>query len=143
MPSQAVWETDFPISRPTQLSQVDHRLGSPSLPRPAIGDSGWDVVQEYQPVVHRLRLSASAYVPTKPEQISLTQDPLGIRRTSFSLVFRYSCQHSHFPTLHGWLPPPLRRCWERSPTTPSEDEVRGFGSMLEPRYIVRARPLDQ
>ena len=24
-----------------------------------------------------------------------------------------------------------------------EDEVRGFGSMLEPRYIVRARPLDQ
>jgi hypothetical protein len=33
--------------------------------------------------------------------------------------------------------------WERSPTTPSEDEVRGFGSMLEPRYIVRARPLDQ
>ena len=58
--SQAWWETDFPISRPTRLSQVDHRLGSPSLPRPAIGDSGWDVVQEYQPVVHRLRLAASA-----------------------------------------------------------------------------------
>ena len=36
------------------------RLGSPSLPRPAIGDSGGYVVQEYQPVVHRLRLSASA-----------------------------------------------------------------------------------
>ena len=33
--------------------------------------------------------------------------------------------------------------WERSPTTPREREVRGFGSMLEPRYIVRARPLDQ
>ena len=33
--------------------------------------------------------------------------------------------------------------WERSPTAPSEDEARGFGSMLEPRYIVRARPLDQ
>jgi hypothetical protein len=58
--SQATWETDFPVSRPTQLPQVDHRLGSPSLPRPAIGDSGWDVVQEYQPVGHRLRLSASA-----------------------------------------------------------------------------------
>src|SRR5262249_39885954 len=54
------WETDFPISRPTRLPQVDHRLGFPSLPRPAIGDSGWDVVQEYQPVVHRLRLAASA-----------------------------------------------------------------------------------
>jgi hypothetical protein len=33
--------------------------------------------------------------------------------------------------------------WERSPTTPPYGEVRGFGSMLEPRYIVRARPLDQ
>src|SRR5206468_5188247 len=42
-------------------------------------------------------------------QISFTQEPLGIRRTSFSPVFRYSCQHSHFPALHGRLPPPLRR----------------------------------
>jgi hypothetical protein len=58
--SRAVWGMDLPLPRPTQLPQVDHRLGSPSLPRPAIGDSGWDVVQEYQPVVHRLRLSASA-----------------------------------------------------------------------------------
>ena len=33
------------------------------------------------------------------------------------------------------------QAWERSPTTP--EGVRGFGSMLEPRYIVRARPLDQ
>ena len=60
IPSQAYWATDFPIARPTRLPQDDHRLGSPSLPRPAIGDSGGDVVQEYQPVVHRLRLSASA-----------------------------------------------------------------------------------
>ena len=59
-PSQAEWATDFPIARPTRLPQGDQRLGCPSLPRPPIGDSGWDVVQEYQPVVHRLRLSASA-----------------------------------------------------------------------------------
>ena len=39
-PSQAEWATDLPIARPTRLSQVDHRLGFPSLPRPAIGDSG-------------------------------------------------------------------------------------------------------
>ena len=45
---------------PTRLPQDDHRLGFHSLPRPAIGDSGGDVVQEYQPVVHRLRLAASA-----------------------------------------------------------------------------------
>ncbi len=31
----------------------------------------------------------------------------------------------------------------RSPTTPANAEVRGFGSVLEPRYIVRAGPLDQ
>ena len=60
IPSQAYWVTDFPITRPTRLPQDDHRLGFRSLPRPAIGDSGGDVVQEYQPVVHRLRLSASA-----------------------------------------------------------------------------------
>jgi hypothetical protein len=34
---------------------------------------------------------------------------MGIRRRSFSLLFRYSCQHSHFPGLHGWLPPPLHQ----------------------------------
>ena len=31
----------------------------------------------------------------------------------------------------------------RSPTTPSCDGIRSFGSRLEPRYIVRAGPLDQ
>ena len=60
IPSQAMWVTDFPITRPTRLPQDDHRLGSPSLPRPAIGGNGRYVVQEYQPVVHRLRLAASA-----------------------------------------------------------------------------------
>ena len=60
IPSQARWSADLPTDRPTRLPQVDQRLGCPSLPRPAIGDSGGDVVLEYQPVVHRLRLSASA-----------------------------------------------------------------------------------
>ena len=44
----------------TCLPQDDHRLGSLSLPRPLIGHNDYDVVQEYQPVGHRLRLSASA-----------------------------------------------------------------------------------
>jgi hypothetical protein len=59
-PVSGLRATDFPIARPTRLPQVDHRLGFPSLPRPAIGGNGWYVVQEYQPVGHRLRLSASA-----------------------------------------------------------------------------------
>ena len=60
VPSQAYWPADFPTGRPTRLPQDDHRLGFPSLPRPAFGDNGQYVVQEYQPVGHRLRLSASA-----------------------------------------------------------------------------------
>jgi hypothetical protein len=59
-PVSGLCAADLPTARPTRLPQDDHRLGSHSLPRPAFGDSGEDVVQEYQPVVHRLRLSASA-----------------------------------------------------------------------------------
>ena len=44
----------------TRLPLDDHRQGFLSLPRPAIGGNGGYVVQEYQPVVHRLRLAASA-----------------------------------------------------------------------------------
>ena len=50
---------DLPRATPTCLAQDNHRLGSLSLPRPPIGNNGSDVVQEYQPVGHRLRLSAS------------------------------------------------------------------------------------
>ena len=49
----------FTGATPTRLPQDYHRLGSPSLPRPPIGQTVTDVVQEYQPVGHRLRLSAS------------------------------------------------------------------------------------
>ena len=59
-PSQAEWATDLPIARPTRLPQDDHRLGLLILSRPPIGDNGGYVVLEYQPVGHRLRLSASA-----------------------------------------------------------------------------------
>src|SRR5579862_6840833 len=38
---------------------------------------------------------------------------------------------------------PASRHDRRSPTTPTYVEIRSFGSWLEPRYIVRARPLDQ
>ena len=59
-PVSGLKPADLPTGNPTRLPQDDHRLGFHSLPRPAIGDSGGYVVQEYQPVVHRLRLSASA-----------------------------------------------------------------------------------
>ena len=37
--------------------------------------------------------------PTNPTRTDLASETLDIRRTRFSHVFRYSCQHSHFPTL--------------------------------------------
>ena len=66
-------------------------------------------VREYQPVVHRLRLSASPLVTTYPGRISLPQEPLVIRRSSFSLLMRYSCLHSHSHGLHSWITPLLHR----------------------------------
>ena len=59
-PVSGLKPADLPTGNPTRLPQDDHRLGFLSLPRPAIGGNGRYVVQEYQPVVHRLRLSASA-----------------------------------------------------------------------------------
>src|SRR4051794_36916859 len=64
-------------------------------------------VREYQTVVHRLRLSASPWVPPHPGGISLAQEPLVFRRRSFSLPSRYSCLHSPSRGVHGWIPPPL------------------------------------
>src|SRR5690606_7298093 len=58
--------------------------------------NGGEVLQEYQPVVHRLRLSASTYGPTDPERTRLPQKTVGVMWTGFSPVFRYSYRHSHF-----------------------------------------------
>src|SRR6476660_5583865 len=39
--------------------------------------------------------------------MSLTLEPLIIRRTRFSRVIRYSCLHSHSCRLHPWITPGL------------------------------------
>ena len=84
---------------PTYLDALIHQRDSlpycvtPSLKR-------LKVVLEFQPVIHRLRLSAWAQVPTYPEWTSLPQESLGFRWVRFSLTFRYSCQHSLFCTVH-------------------------------------------
>ena len=62
---------------------------------------------------------------------------------------RYSFRHSHLWALHPALPVRLHRCPQRSPTMsralPQNDrrDIRGFGRLLEPRYIVGAGALDQ
>ena len=91
-----------------QLSKLDYTqiiavivLGTPSTLRPA--SNSWHilsfsvtpsiitivVVLEYQPIVHRLRLSASPQVPTNPEKTNFTQETLDIRPVGFSPTSRY------------------------------------------------------
>src|SRR5690606_16297587 len=40
-------------------------------------------------------------------RINLALEPLVIRRTGFSPVFRYSCLHSHSCGVHRWVTPRL------------------------------------
>ena len=58
------------------------------------------------------------------------------------LPYRYSCLHSHSPTLHSQLALLLR--WMRDAPLPNPARgCRGFGGVLEPRYIIGAQSLDQ
>ena len=87
--------------------------------------------------------------------MNLPQEPLSIRRTGSSPVFRYSCLHSHFSCVHGSVPRPLhphenaplpiRRLGRTQLPAYAErvDGSRNFGAVLEPRYIIGAGPLDQ
>ena len=65
------------------------------------------------------------------------------RRASFSLAFRYSCLHSHSCSLHSWVTPLLHMLHDALLPSPPEGDCRGFGGVLEPRYIVGAESLDQ
>ena len=47
--------------------------------------------------------------PTNPTRTGLPSETLDFRRTCFSHVSRYSCQHSHFCPLQQTLPVHLRR----------------------------------
>jgi len=61
-------------------------------------------VREYQPCPSTTPVGL-ALVPTYPGQISLTLEPLIIRRRCFSHRIRYSCLHSHSCRLHPWITP--------------------------------------
>ena len=59
------------------------------------------------------------------------------------LPYRYSCLHSHSHTLHSSITRLLHRSAGRSPTQHTKVCCRGFGGVLEPRYIIGAQSLDQ
>ncbi len=71
----------------------------------------------------------------------MAPEPLVIQRTGSSPVSRYSCLHSHSPTVHDTLTRPLRP--KGDALLPGINCRRVFGGVLEPRYIVGAGPLDQ
>ena len=75
--------------------------------------------------------------------MNVALEPLIIRRMSFSLIFRYSCLHSHSHEVHGTVTRPLRPSQDALLPSNHEDCCRVFGGVLEPRYIVGAEPLDQ
>ncbi|VZH86254.1 hypothetical protein FRC0190_02174 [Corynebacterium rouxii] len=60
------------------------------------------------------------YIPTHPGKISLTQEPLVIRRKSFPLFIRYSCLHSHSHTLHTIKSPRCFTAVHDAPTQPTK-----------------------
>ena len=89
-------------------------------------------VQEYQPDVHRLRLSASSQVPTNPGRTTLPQETLvnwwmGVSPIIVTYTGILTSMRSTTP--FGIASPPM----ERSPTTLDKSKIRNFGIMLQPR----------
>ena len=115
----ALWETDLPVSRPTCLDVLFHshaRLPScvtPSLKRP-------QPVQEFQPVVHRLRFSPRLRSRLTLRRRSLLRNPRAFGGRDSHPSFRYSYRHSLFLPVHlsfrsgfshaGTLPYPINLC---------------------------------
>lgn len=62
---------------------------------------------------------------------------------SFSLIFRYSCLHSHSHSLHHWFTPQLHRLHDAPLPNNQKGHCHNFGGVLEPRYIIGAESLDQ
>ena len=94
--------TDFQIRSPYALSR-----GHPE-PRPVILLRHPIVItiDEWYRNIHLLCIGYGSrpYLSSRLTLgISLAQETLGFRRRSFSLLSRYSCQHSHLCTVHGRL----------------------------------------
>ena len=70
--------------------------------------------------------------------LTLRRNPWTCGESVSHTLCRYSCQHSHFRYLQEPSRVSLRRLTERSATTSSCDDIRSFGTWLEPRYIFGA-----
>ena len=75
--------------------------------------------------------------PPNPSMISIATEPSGIRWEGFAPSSRYSCQHSHSWPLQVTFPFPFTADHD-APLPCASLRIRGFGTMLEPRWIVGA-----
>ena len=159
--SQALWGPDLPGPRPTHLPQDNQRLGSPILLRPPVAS----LPIEGQALPEGTALSTNSlarartrwYGNINPLCIDYAFRPrLSSRLTLGGLAFPRNpwafggeVSHPSFAT-HACIRTRPQSTTvstaassrdRRSATTAFA--VRGFGSGLEPRYIVRAGSLDQ
>ena len=122
---------DFPAIRATGLDmlfQPHARVPccvTPSLRRTA-------PVQEFQPVLHRLCVFASASAPPYPETTLVAQDPSGFRWAGFSPAFSILIPAFSLLTSPRLLPVPLLRD-KNAPLPRLQAICHSFGSVLEPR----------
>jgi hypothetical protein len=76
--------------------------------------------------------------PTNPTRTNLPSETLDVRRTCFSHVFRYSCQHSHFRSLQRSLPDRLLRS-QNAPLPIAFQHSQASVSSLAPLHYPRSR----
>ncbi len=159
------WDPDLPRPRPTHLPQDNQRLGSLTFLRHSIANrlvvgqfanpKGWQPLSNNKLVrtfLHRYwninQLCIDyAFRPRLSSRLTLG----GRTFPRNPWIFGGGDSHSSFAT-HANIrtrphstkdSSPASSRDRRSATTQSKDCIRSFGSGLEPRYIVRARPLDQ
>ena len=110
---------DLPLQQHTHLDALFHpRDHVPSCVAPSL--NRLDPVQEFQPVVHRLRFSPRLRSRLTLSRRSLLRNPRAFGGKDSHLSFRYSYRHSHFLSVHlsfrscfspiRTLPYPLHSC---------------------------------
>ena len=157
-----MWGPDLPSPLPTRLPQDNQRLGSPTLLRPLLAARArvvrfvrrqplsapglrWARTRWYRNI-NRLCIDY-AFRPRLSSRLTLG----GLAFPRNPWAFGGGVSHPSLATHSSILTRPRSTTvhtaaslrGRRSPTTPAYAEIRSFGSRLEPRYIVRARSLDQ
>ena len=96
--------TDLPMHHPTRLHMLFHSHAClPFCVTPLLKQLL--PVLEYQPVVHLLRSLPRIRSRLTLRRRSLLRNPYAFGGTDSHRPFRYSCQHSHFSSVHNALQP--------------------------------------